>query len=440
MGIFIYAFVLIFIGLSFENGLPLYFKSNANVSETIEGTKENINENEEYEIESVDIEVEEEIPTISPKSTIESSSTNTPIDTFTQTPTIEVKQETLVENKPTNNENVNSNPIVEATPTPTQSLEENQNILENSTSNENLNENENETIEEKPLEKIEDILLYEYSDEVVLGEIIRETIDENGIKTIVYSLGPDTTKLEENNKLKKQRLATRPATNVGISIDGDFSDWNDKPMSYEYNWDNSENCWTYGVWINGECFKTPRGTYDTNVRHGMTLLSDGEYLYLHIIYSKDYGVGINGDDFNFYVDGIGAKFGLRVNGESFSNAYYNLAPGLYNTDSIHHGDGSISFQVVDNAEGRLLIKGDKKNSELEFRIPLSELKRQNNSIDLDNIGQIEFFTPNLMYRRLYAGGSNTGIVIGTTFCLGILGIGLYFNQKVSKKEKESVGN
>ena len=41
-----------------------------------------------------------------------------------------------------------------------------------------------------------------------------------------------------------------------ISIDGDFSDWDGIPCSYEYNWDNSENCWVNGVWKKRRGFKS----------------------------------------------------------------------------------------------------------------------------------------------------------------------------------------
>ena len=118
-------------------------------------------------------------------------------------------------------------------------------------------------------------------------------------------------KLPENYKIEEDTLAiinvipsdinstistynSRIALNNGISLsmDGYFDDWNDKPYSYEYNWDNSDNCWYYGVWYDGQCFKTPEGTYDTTVRHKMQLYSDNEYVYMHIVISEDYGSGL----------------------------------------------------------------------------------------------------------------------------------------------------
>ena len=239
-----------------------------------------------------------------------------------------------------------------------------------------------------------------------------------------------------NNTSKENLVAS--VTEVDISIDGNFEDWNDKPMSYEYNWDNSQNCWKWGVWIDGVCYKTEEGTYDTNVRHGMTLLTDGEYLYLHIIFSRDYEVGMNGDDFMFFFDGIESKTRLMLNGQPLSLAYDTIEPGVYDLDAIHHDNSDISREPISGAAGKLLVKEDKINTELEVKYPLSEFKRQNPEIDLDNIGIIEFFTPNLMYNRLYAGGSNTGAIICISACLCVVVGTLIINAKHNKKKEDDV--
>jgi len=204
-----------------------------------------------------------------------------------------------------------------------------------------------------------------------------------------------------------------------ISVDGDFSDWDNLPCSYEYNWDNSQNCWQWGVWIDGVCYMTKPGTYSTDVRHKMQMYCDGVNVYLHIVYSRDYGSKLNGNDFQFYVDGQMAAFQLvQPNGGLFENMAQN-APGVYPLE-IRHRNTGLSFLNAEGTNGYLRITADKINNEIEIKIPLTELKRQNSHINIETITMIEFFTPNLMYRRISAVGTSTGPVLLIFMCGGIV--------------------
>ena len=68
--------------------------------------------------------------------------------------------------------------------------------------------------------------------------------------------------LEINENNEEEWVLRECAPNAtDIYLIGDFSDWNSLPESYEYNWDNSQNCWSYGVWVDGVCYKTEEGSY-----------------------------------------------------------------------------------------------------------------------------------------------------------------------------------
>ena len=184
-----------------------------------------------------------------------------------------------------------------------------------------------------------------------------------------------------------------------IVIDGYYNDWNDKPAAYIYNWDNSNQCWYDGVWIEDECYKTEVGTFDTNVRHKAQLFCDGEYIYLHLIFSKDYLALQNGNDYQFYVDGEMAAFQIETpNRETIVNYKYDV--GIHNL-FISHRNSSMSYEEVIGSKGYITCYNENNyNNELELKIPLSELQRQNPNIDLDDFSTIEWFSPNLGYERI----------------------------------------
>lgn len=214
-----------------------------------------------------------------------------------------------------------------------------------------------------------------------------------------------------------------------ITIDGNFSDWDSLPCSYEYNWDNSQNCWYWGEWTpDGQQFLTPEGTYSTDVRHKMQLYCDGENVYLHIIYATIYQTRINGNDFQFSVDGRRADFQLtQIGGGTFEDMA-SFEPGLYPIE-VRHRETGLSFLNADGTDGYLYLTDDKINCEVEIRIPLSEMNRQNPSINVETITTIEFFTPNLMYRKISAVGTSSGPLVLSALCGGVVLCGWFGNKR-----------
>jgi hypothetical protein len=239
------------------------------------------------------------------------------------------------------------------------------------------------------------------SDEYGENIILDSYVDEDGNLVVLISQGAAVP--EEDGKKTASTRGDAPA------VDGSFSGWDEIPSSYEYNWDNSQNCWQWGEWKDGVCYKTEEGTYDSNVRHEMKLYSDGENVYLKIKYATIYsGTQSNGDDYNFYIDGKQVKYHITWdNAQSITGA--TPGPGTYQVD-VRNGDYDISGTVVDGAVAYYHVTEDQKNNELELKIPLSAFQMQNGEIDLDNYSVIQFFTPNLMYRRIGVAGSPTGAI------------------------------
>ena len=266
---------------------------------------------------------------------------------------------------------------------------------------------------------------YALSDSHETNTIMESYMDENGNLIMVISQGQQaadsSAPADEDSNGPAGFFSSSPAP----SVDGNFSGWEEIPVSYEYNWDNSANCWEYGNWVTdpetGEqvCYKTEQGTYDSNVRHEMQLYTDNENVYLKIKYATIYESHANGDDFNFYIDGAGAKYAVTwADGTPITGTA--TAAGTYVVD-VRNGNSSSSGSIVDGASAYYHVTENGINNELELKIPLSALQMQNGTINPDNFNMIQFFTPNLMYNPISAAGSPTGSVpfAGHTFRVGM---------------------
>lgn len=268
------------------------------------------------------------------------------------------------------------------------------------------------------------IITYELNEDLEEGLILTQSILVGESYTVesILDLTVSTTSLElvDEASLKldlmnsfalnkkpeaKETMSTESVGNSNILLN-----WDSIPYSYEYNWDNSSNCWQWGVWIDGVCYKTPEGEYSTDVRHKMQIYCDNEYVYVHIIYSRDYYARANGDDFQFIVNGQRTRF--QISDGSGGSITHSFSSGT-NSVVVEHEDSALSGSRVEDSEGYLVVNNDENiNNQLEFKIPLSEIARQNSSIDLDNMSMVEFFTPNLMYRGISCAGSSTfGLII-----------------------------
>ena len=205
-----------------------------------------------------------------------------------------------------------------------------------------------------------------------------------------------------------------------IVIDGYFNDWNDKPFSWEYNWNNPP--------IAGE------GGYTTNSRHKIALYRDDNYVYLHVVMAKNYYNSLVGDDYEFTCDGIRTIFrvttsdGKSINQNSFGTG---ISPV-----SVYNGDGSISGQVAQGSSGMLLRHDGGTNDEIEIKIPIADFHAQKSDISATDIKEISFFTPNLMMwgDKIISAGTDTAPFVGVALCVASVGVGTEVIRRKRKKK------
>lgn len=249
---------------------------------------------------------------------------------------------------------------------------------------------------------------YAVSDTYAKDTIIDSYVDENGSLIMVISQGAETEAEEEKKEtgfLEAIADVLHLDAEMGSSsdappIDGSFTGWDDIPSSYEFNWNKPD------AWVDGVHYEE---TDSTDVRHEMKLYSDGENVYLKVVFAREFCNGQigNGNDYQFWIDNqqMAAYQVEWPNGTSLS---YNTAePGVYAVD-VRHRDSSYSYVLTDGAVAYYRINEGNLNNELELKIPLSEFVKQNPNINLDNYNVIAFYTPNLMQNKIYTGGASTG--------------------------------
>jgi len=303
---------------------------------------------------------------------------------------------------------------------------------------------------------VEIIKTYEYSEEVETDVVYEQSVsgEVNAADVlqvqISISLGAEPAEIlgvatQEVSPISTFGLATdiQPKQDSYNSRYG--VDWDSLPESYEYNWDNSENCWSWGNWMDTDkdgqgdvCYKTERGTYDTNVRHKMQMYCDGTYVYLRIIIATIYESHFNGEDYQFHLDGNMAAFQLTEKDSTnvITGNILNWDPGVYNV-SLRHRNSSMSYEIVPDGDAWVTVHDDHLNTELEMRVPLSEMKRQNDAINLDTLNTIEFFTPNLMYRRIMSSGADTMPLASAVAALLVIPGSSVLLHKHAKKKKHA---
>ena len=252
---------------------------------------------------------------------------------------------------------------------------------------------------------------YVVSDEVPAGTIINSYVDENGNLVMMISQGAaastveepkeDKTALEEVVETVAQGLdSVFGSSSSAPPVDGSFTGWDDVPASYEFNWNKPD------AWVDGTHYTE---TNSTDVRHEMKLYSDGENVYLRVVFAREFcnGQVANGNDYQFWIDDQ-QMAAYQVQWPDGSQLSYNSGePGVYAVE-VRHRDSSWSYVLTDGAVAYYRVNENNLNNELELKIPMSEFVKQNGNINLDNYSMIGFFTPNLMQDKIYTAGASTG--------------------------------
>lgn len=295
---------------------------------------------------------------------------------------------------------------------------------------------------------VEILLQYEYSElpaDTVAAQSLTGQADAAGISGIVLTVSLGTEPEEDLldaaqlNKTGSFGLAAYTETSP-ITIDGDFGDWEGMPYSWEYTWDNSQSCWVNGYWEEGlNGYKTPHGTYDENVRHKVSLYTDGEYAYLYIKFARCYVSRFNGYNHIFSVgDSRSDKTQFNITNMENGDIIEDIrgwGPGVYEV-LVKHGDGAVSWQNVKGSKAYVKVNETTWNAELELKIPLSEMQVQNPGLNLERIDKLSWECPGLTYRRVYAAGASTAPFVAAGLAL----VGVPLTGAAVKKRRDRKGN
>ncbi len=189
---------------------------------------------------------------------------------------------------------------------------------------------------------------------------------------------------------------------VGITIDGNYSDWDDKPHSkIQYGWDTSNNY------------------------HSGALYRDADYVYLHVRMSPTSYTKFNGSDYHFIVDGQDIAVAVVTpEGESIHAGNTNLI--------VRNQNG---YTLIPQSSGVLTTTSGEPD-EWEIKIPLSFF-----SSSPETIRSIEFYTSNLGPQHLIATGTSTApyALAGLGFAAaagGILTTGKFRQKKFLRGKKK----
>ena len=266
---------------------------------------------------------------------------------------------------------------------------------------------------------VEILHTFTYSDEIqedlVLSQSVSGSVDAAELSeiTLEISAGPEKVK---------------GAQEEVISIDGDFSDWSDKPYSWEYGYDNSNEVWNGWFYVDGKAEQCDKGTFNNNVRHKIGLYCDGENVYVYVQLATAYQSGFDGIDYEFTIDGQKAAFQL------FTNGAVNNGPGVYDVD-VRNRNGSEGYTLAEGAVSKLLVHDNGKNNELEVKIPLSTLQLQNSNIDIENVGNIQFWASHLMYRPVSTAGADTSPYAGAALAFLLVPSSTLLLKKYPRKKR-----
>lgn len=310
---------------------------------------------------------------------------------------------------------------------------------ETAETDETLETEETEETEEVQLVEIPDVtgmnyqdadaVLAEFSIEVIHTFTYSNEIQEDLVLSQSVSGSVDITELHEITlEISAGPEKIKSTDDEVISIDGDFSDWSDKPYSWEYGYDNSNEVWNGWFYVDGKAEQCDKGTFNNNVRHKIGLYCDGENVYVYVQLATAYQSGFDGIDYEFTIDGQKAAFQLFTNGAA------NNGPGVYDVD-VRNRNGSEGYTLAEGAESKLLVHDNGKNNELEVKIPLSTLQLQNSNIDIENVGNIQFWASHLMYRPVSASGADTSPYAGAALAFLLVPSSTLLLKKYPRKKR-----
>lgn len=262
----------------------------------------------------------------------------------------------------------------------------------------------------------------------VISQSMTGAVQKGEARQLILSIsqGTEGVKPQKMAGGMPQGLAAVLADQADIVIDGDFSDWADKPYSWEFGYDNSSAVWNGWFYVDGKVEQCEKGTFNNIVRHKISLYCDSENVYVYVSLAKAYKAGFSGEDFEFTIDGQKAAFQLMA------QEVDNKTPGVY---TVYVKDRN-SYQLADGAVAKILVHEGGVNNEMEVKIPLQAMKEHNSNIDIENIGTIQFKTSHLMYRPITVSGADTMPFVWAFLALLIVPVSVYVIRQYYGKDKK----
>lgn len=209
---------------------------------------------------------------------------------------------------------------------------------------------------------------------------------------------------------KKDSVDIQTIKSSGITIDGYYDDWEDKPMSM-LTWNNNN------------------GT----AHHDVSLLKDDDYIYIYVKMHPNYNSPMPIDFINLLINNKECQMVVR-----YANAQNTIDWG-HQVDLSKNGTftGLHPFtSYPDNSLGDAAITVSKgnPNDRMEIRINIKDLEKVMNLSEgtINNGSQIKLSMPNVGGGTVELLGTSTGGVIGILLCIGAV---LAIKWRTDKKSR-----
>lgn len=203
------------------------------------------------------------------------------------------------------------------------------------------------------------------------------------------------------------------AGNSIFNIDGYFDDWANIPYSYHINY-------------NDQGWPLPN---DPQNKHTISLHRDENNVYLYVKIKELYYTGFNGNNFQFHIDGV--KVAVTITPPNGYDWQLNSLGAGRHPLWVRYEQG---WERITTAEGYLYCNEQHIGDTAEFKIPLKAFSDKTKHIDPNNIQTIEFFTPNLMHKKVSCTGTSTAAYLGIgVSAFAAFGGYLFYKNKRKKK-------
>ncbi len=232
-------------------------------------------------------------------------------------------------------------------------------------------------------------------------------------------------------------ISAEESKTVDVPHYGVLADWDSLPSVYEFSYDNSDASWYWGMWRDGVSYTSPEGEFNIDVRNEVSLYSDGEYVYLDVIFATckpEFMASV----LEFRIDGQLTQFQLLKDGLGLEK-YADAEAGVYEFD-VNHDLGDNAGESVESAISYAYIKESGYNYEFEVKIPLTAFAEQNPDIDLENINEISFFCSNITHNYVSTTGISTFPFVLGGICLLGVGFVVYKRKSFAKNQKKAEEN